>query len=64
MLRKNKNAQQTLEYLVLVTGVVALLIVFFGPNGTFRASFNRTTDYAVESMQNSAEDVANYESFF
>ena len=39
---KNKKGQSTLEYIILVTAVVAVLLVFLGPSGFFRNAFNST----------------------
>lgn len=39
---KNKKGQSTLEYIILVTAVVAVLLVFLGPAGIFQNTFNST----------------------
>ncbi len=39
---KNKRGQSTLEYIILVTAVVAVLLVFLGPTGFFQNTFNKT----------------------
>ena len=33
--KRNKKGQSTLEYIILVTGVIAIIIVFAGPSGLF-----------------------------
>ncbi|MDO8579971.1 MAG: class III signal peptide-containing protein [Candidatus Omnitrophota bacterium] len=37
---KKKKGQSTLEYIILVAGVIAVLIVFLAPGGIFQTSFN------------------------
>lgn len=39
---KNKRGQSTLEYIILVTAVVAVLLVFLGPSGFFQTTVNTT----------------------
>ena len=39
---KNKRGQSTLEYIILVTAVVAVVLVFLGPSGFFQKTFNST----------------------
>lgn len=39
---KNKKGQSTLEYIILVTAVIAILLVFLGPSGVFRKAYNST----------------------
>ena len=39
---KNKRGQSTLEYIILVTAVIAVLLVFLGPSGVFQNVFNNT----------------------
>ncbi len=53
--RKKKRGQSTLEYIVLVTGVIAILIIFLGPNGVFQSAYNRTLSTGTNGM----EDMAN-----
>ena len=53
---KRKSGQSTLEYIILVTGVIAILIVFLNPTtGVFNVAFNRT----LQSGTNGMEDMAN-----
>ena len=47
---KNKRGQSTLEYIILVTAVVAVLLVFLGSNGTFQSVFNRTLVDVTSTM--------------
>jgi len=57
--RKRKNGgQSTLEYIVLVTGVVAILILFLGPTGPFRKAYNDTMSQGTSGMVNMANRLA------
>jgi uncharacterized protein (UPF0333 family) len=58
MVKKNgkKKGQSTLEYIILVTGVIAILIIFLNPtNGVFNQAFNQT----LRSGTNGMIDMAN-----
>jgi uncharacterized protein (UPF0333 family) len=58
MVKKNgkKKGQSTLEYIILVTGVIAILIIFLNPNGgLFNSAFNAT----LKSGTNGMTDMAN-----
>ena len=49
---KKKKGQSTLEYIILVTGVIAILIVFLNPNGgIFTKAFNTTLEEGTNGMQ-------------
>ena len=52
--RKKKKGQSTVEYIILVAGVIGILIVFLSPNGPFRAAFNRTLSEGTNGMENMA----------
>jgi len=53
---KKKKGQSTLEYIILVTGVIAVLLIFLNPNGgLFRTAYNRTLTMGTNGM----EDMAN-----
>ncbi len=51
---KNKKGQSTLEYIVLVTAVVAALLVFLGPSGIFQSRLTNSLDITTNSMENMA----------
>lgn len=54
--QKKKKGQSTLEYIILVTGVIAVLLVFLNPKtGLFQAAFNKTLAEGTNGM----EDMAN-----
>ena len=42
MMLKNKRGQSTLEYIILVTAVIAVLLLFLGPTGFFQGAFKKT----------------------
>lgn len=52
---RKKKGQSTLEYIVLVTGVIAILLFFLNPTtGVFNTRFNQTLGDATGSMTNMA----------
>ena len=57
-IRRKKKGQSTLEYIILVTGVLVVLIVFLRPGGVFNAAFNATLNSGTNGMQNMAERLA------
>ena len=50
-LRKHKKGQSTVEYVVLVAAVIALLFIFLEPKGVFRTAFNATLTTGTNGMQ-------------
>jgi uncharacterized protein (UPF0333 family) len=53
MVKKNgkKKGQSTLEYIILVTGVIAILIIFLNPSsGIFNSAFNSTLKTGTNGM--------------
>ena len=57
-LRKKKKGQSTLEYIILVTGVIAVLIVFLRPGGVFNSAFNATLETGTDGMNEMANRLA------
>ncbi|MCK5580873.1 MAG: class III signal peptide-containing protein [Candidatus Omnitrophica bacterium] len=56
---RKKKGQSTLEYIILVTGVIAILIVFLNPQtGIFNTAFNETMQTGTDGMTNMAERLA------
>ena len=55
---KNNKGQSTLEYIILVTAVVAVLLVFLGPSGIFRTTYNTTLDQVTNSMTSMSNRIA------
>ena len=51
--RKGRG-QSTVEYLILVAGVIAFIIVFLRPNGPFYSSANRAYNQATQGMEGMA----------
>jgi uncharacterized protein (UPF0333 family) len=50
-LNRKKKGQSTLEYIILVAGVVAILIIFLGPGGTFQTSYENTMTESTSDME-------------
>ena len=58
-LRRKKKGQSTLEYIILVTGVIAILIIFLNPkSGIFNTAFNKTLVSGTNGMTNMANRLA------
>jgi len=53
--RKKDKGQSTVEYIILVAAVIAVLIIFLGPNGVFKNAFNATLSTGTNGMENMAE---------
>ncbi len=54
MMLKNKKGQSTLEYILLVAAVVAVLVTFLGPGGTFSTNLGNTLEKSTNDMLNMA----------
>ena len=52
---KKKKGQSTVEYILLVAGVIAVLIVFLGPNGAFKKKYDQALNEGTEGMANMAK---------
>jgi len=48
--QRKKKGQTTIEYIIVVTGVIAVIIIFFGPGGPFRTAYNNTMTYGTNGM--------------
>ncbi|OGX27573.1 MAG: hypothetical protein A2787_05515 [Omnitrophica WOR_2 bacterium RIFCSPHIGHO2_01_FULL_48_9] len=57
--KRNKKGQSTLEYIILVTGVIAIIIVFAGPGGLFSQSLNRTLGQGTNGMEDMSNRLRN-----
>ncbi len=56
---RSKRGQSTVEYIILVAGVIAILIFFVGSgNSPFRTSLNKTYNSATQGMENMASRLA------
>ncbi len=53
-LNRKKKGQSTIEYVLLVTGVVGALIIFLRPNGPFSQGLGNTYGLATNGMINMA----------
>ena len=61
MVQKNrkKKGQSTIEYIILVTGVIAILIIFLNPtSGIFNTAFNQTLASGTNGMTDMADRLA------
>ena len=57
---RSKKGQSTVEYIILVAGVIAVIVVFVGsPSSPFRSALNRTYASATNGMENMANRLAN-----
>jgi uncharacterized protein (UPF0333 family) len=56
--KRRKKGQSTLEYIILVTGVIAILIVFLGPSGIFNTAFCETLSTGTIGMTDMANRLA------
>lgn len=57
-LQRKKKGQSTLEYIILVTAVIAIIIIFLGPSGIFRSAYNKTLTYGTNGMDSMANKLS------
>ena len=50
MIRRKKKGQATIEYILLVTAVLVILIWFLGESGPFRGAINNAYQSGTEGM--------------
>ncbi len=55
---KNRKGQSTVEYILLVTAVLVVIIFFVGPTGVFRGKLNSTLDEVTNGMANMGSRIA------
>lgn len=53
----NREGQSTIEYILIVAGVLVAVLVFLGNNGIFQNALNATYDTNINSMLNAAERI-------
>ena len=53
----NKKAQGVLEYIILVATVIAFLLIFFKPGGTFSRSFDNVIQMQGKGMLNMSRTI-------
>ena len=56
---KKKTGQSTVEYIILVAAIIALLLVFLSKNGIFQTAFNSTLSTGTSGMNAMANKLAN-----
>ncbi len=54
---KDLKGQSTIEYILIVTAVIAVMLVFAGKNGFFQNALNATYDTNINSMLNMADRI-------
>lgn len=54
---KNRSGQSTIEYILVVAGVIAAVLIFLGKNGIFQNTLNATYNMGIDSMLNVAERI-------
>ena len=50
--RRKQKGQSTLEYIILVAAVIAIIIAFLAPNGPFRTRLNSTLQSSADTLGN------------
>ncbi len=56
-----KRGQSTLEYLVLIAMVIAILVIFLNPNtGYFGQAYNTTLKHVANTMESQAKSVTTF----
>ena len=58
-LHRKKKGQSTLEYIIMVTGVIVVLIFFLGKTGPFATAYNAMMVQGTGGMQNIATKLSN-----
>lgn len=53
----NHEGQGTIEYILIVAGVLAAVLVFLSNNGIFQNALNATYETNINSMLNVAERI-------
>ena len=53
----NREGQSTIEYILIVAGVLVAVLVFLSNNGIFQNALNATYDTNINSMLNAAERI-------
>ena len=56
---KKRKGQSTVEYIILVAAVLAVLIFFLRPGGPFAKSVNAALDEGTQSMEDMGERLGN-----
>ena len=51
---RNKKGQSALEYIILVTGVLVVVILFLGPDGLFQTKVTETYTTVTDEMGTAA----------
>lgn len=57
--KRKRKGQSTVEYIILVAGVIAALLIFLRPNGPFSVALNGTWAQTASKMNSMANRIAN-----
>jgi uncharacterized protein (UPF0333 family) len=55
---RKKRGQSTLEYILLLTGVLVIMIVFLGPSGIFATRYNTVLQTGTDGMSSMATSLS------
>ena len=55
----DRKGQSVVEYLLVITAVFVVLVVFLRPWGPFQGALNKTMNYSSNAMERTADDVFN-----
>lgn len=56
---KKRQGQQLIEYLLLFTIVVGILLIFVSPSGPFRKSVNQALEATTDQINRETEKIRN-----
>ena len=56
---QKKKGQSTVEYIILVAGVIAALLIFLRPDGPFNNALNGTLSQTADKMNAMANRLGN-----
>ena len=55
---RNRKGQSTLEYIILVSAIIAIILIFLGPSGIFQKRLNATLDQVSNGMSNMSDRIS------
>ncbi len=57
-INRKKKGQSTIEYIILVAGVLAALLIFLGPTGLFQAAYQDMLGSGTNGMESMANKLS------